>query len=218
MRAVPCDRVGLALLSEDRHGYSTYTARLDQEGPSTSPQVELHFERKSTVIDEVVEAREGRIVDDVTTLAPTYLDANVVKSAGFASYVLVPLIFEGDALGTMNLVARRPGAFSLEDLRALKPVAEALAVAHGNRRRANALARHQMANELSELTFAFANDMSGAVQAIIGQCELLAHQLKDPAVEPEFAGMLQQARRLREILNNMQRMTRDHVATSSRPQ
>jgi GAF domain-containing protein len=215
---VPCDRVGLALLTADREGYSTYTARLDHAGPSPHPQAELHFQRRSTVIDEVVTSREGRIVDDVGALAPTYLDANVVKSAGFSSLVLVPLIFEGEALGTLNLVGRRPSSFSQADLHALRPVAEALAIAHGNRRLANALARHQMANELSEMTFAFANDMSGAVQAIIGQCELLAHQSKDPAIERELGGMLQQARRLREILSNMQRMTRQHVATSSRPQ
>lgn len=215
---VPCDRVGLALLTEDREGYSTYTARLDHGGPSPQPQAELHFQRRSTVIDEVVTGREGRIVDDVSTLAPAYLDANVVKSAGFSSLLLVPLIFEGEALGTLNLVARRPSSFSHADLHALRPVAETLAIAHGNRRLANALARHQTANELSELTFAFANDMSGAVQAIIGQCELLAHQSKDPAIERELGGMLQQAKRLREILNNMQRMTRQHVATSSRPQ
>ena len=215
---VPCDRVGLALLTEDREGYSTYTARLDQSGPSSHPQAELHFQRRATVIDDVVTSREGRIVDDVSALAPMYLDANVVNSAGFSSLVLVPLIFEGEALGTLNLVARRPASFSPANLDALRPVAEALAIAHGNRRLANALARHQMANELSELTFAFANDMSGAVQAIIGQCELLAHQSKDPAIERELGGMLQQAKRLREILNNMQRMTRQHVATSSRPQ
>lgn len=215
---VPCDRVGLALLTEDREGYSTYTARLDHAGPSASAQPELHFQRRSTLIDEVVTSCEGRVVDDVGALAPTYLDANVVKSAGFSSFVLAPLIFEGEALGTLNLVARRPSAFSHADLHALRPVAEALAIAHGNRRLANALARHQTANELSELTFAFANDMSGAVQAIIGQCELMAHRSQDPAIERELGGMLQQARRLREILNNMQRMTREHVATSSRPQ
>ncbi|MGH9347140.1 MAG: GAF domain-containing protein [Vicinamibacterales bacterium] len=215
---VPCDRVGLALLTEDREGYRTYTARLDQTGPSVKPQPELYFERRSTVIDEVVQSCEGRVVDEVGVLAPTYLDANVVKTAGFSSFVLVPLVFEGEALGTLNLVARRPAAFTDADLHALKPVAEALAIAHGNRRLANALARHQTANELSEMTFAFANDMSGAVQAIIGQCELMAHQSQDPAIELELVGMLQQAKRLREILNNMQRMTREHVATSSRPQ
>jgi hypothetical protein len=75
-----------------------------------------------------------------------------------------------------------------------------------------------MANELSELTFAFSNDMSGAVQAILGQCELLAREHRGSAIEQEVAGMLQQARRLHEILNQMQRMTREHVATTARPQ
>jgi GAF domain-containing protein len=157
-------------------------------------------------------------VDDVAELAPTFLDANVVRTAGFTSFVLLPLIYEGEALGTLNLVARRAAAFSDGHLHTLRPVAETLAMAHGSRRLANALARNQTATELSELTFAFANDMSGAVQAIIGQCELLAKQSADPAFERELRGMLQQAKRLREILNNMQRITREHVATSSRPQ
>jgi len=216
---VPCDRVGLALLTEDRAGYSTFTARLDHRGGSSSaPPVDLHFPRGSSIIDEVVTAGEGRVVEDVAALAPTYLDVNVVKTAGFSSFVLVPLIFENEALGTLNLVARRPGAFSQADLDALKPVADALASAYGTRRMANTLARHQMANELSELTFAFANDMSGAVQAIVGQCELLAREARDPHVDRELAAMLQHAKRLREILNNMQRMTREHVATTTRPQ
>lgn len=215
---VPCDRVGLALLTEDRAGYSTYTARLDYRAGSPAAAVDLHFPRGSSIIDEVVTAGEGRVVEDVAALAPTYLDVNVLKTAGFSSFVLVPLIFENEALGTLNLVARRAGAFSQADLHTLKPIADALAGAYGTRRLANALARHQMANELSELTFAFANDMSGAVQAIIGQCELLAREARDPKVDRELAAMLQHAKRLREILNNMQRMTREHVATHTRPQ
>ena len=210
---VPCDRVGLALLTADRDGYNTYTARLDSAA-SPTPRAELHFPRASTIIDEVVTSRQGRVIDDLTTLAPSYLDANVSKSAGFASFVLIPLVFDGEALGTLNLAARKPAAFTQADLHTLTPVAEALARAHGSRRLADALARHQMANELSEMTFAFANDMSGAVQAIIGQCELLAHRTRDPQIEQELAGMLQQAKRLREILNNMQRMTREHAASA----
>ena len=210
---VPCDRVGLALLTADRDGYNTYTARLDSAA-SPAPRAELHFPRASTIIDEVVTSRQGRVIDDLTALAPTYLDANVSKSAGFVSFVLVPLVFDGEALGTLNVASRKPAVFSPADLHTLTPVAEALARAHGSRRLADAFARHQMANELSEMTFAFANDMSGAVQAIIGQCELLAHQSRDPQIEQELAGMLQQAKRLREILNNMQRMTREHAASA----
>jgi GAF domain-containing protein len=215
---VPCDRVGLALLTDDREGYSTFTARLDGNGGTPATGAELHFPRRSSIIDEVVVAREGRVVEDVAALAPAYLDVNVVKNAGFQSFVLVPLVFEGEALGTLNLVSRRPRAFSAADLHALKPVAEALATAYGTRRLAHAYARRQMGSELSDLTFAFANDMSGAVQAIIGQCELLAHARRDPSIERELGGMLQQARRLRDILTQMQRMTREHVATPEKPQ
>jgi transcriptional regulator with GAF, ATPase, and Fis domain len=207
---VPCDRVGLALLTTDRESYNTYTARLDSTG-SPTPRADLNFPRGATVIDEVVITRQPRVIDDLTELAPTYIDANVSKSAGFSSFVLVPLVFEGEALGTLNLASRRRAAFSPADLHTLMPVAEALAMAHGTRRLVQALARHEMANEFSELTFAFANDMSGAVQVIIGQCELLAHKTGDPEIERALADLLHQARRLREILSNMQRMTREHA-------
>jgi transcriptional regulator with GAF, ATPase, and Fis domain len=217
---VPCDRVGLAVLTDDREGYSTYTARIDDSGSPQELKPDLHFPRSSTVIDEIVAAREGRVIESVDALAPSYLDANVLKTAGFASLVVLPLVFEGEALGTLNLVSRTPRAFSQSDLQTLKPVAEALAVAYGTRRLANTVARHQMANELSELTFAFANDMSGAVQAIIGQCELLAteYRYRDPMIDRDLQGMLQQARRLRDILSQMQRMTREQSSPPPRHQ
>ena len=207
---VPCDRVGLALLTEDREGYTTYTARLDAEGPSSEPTPDLHFPRTGTLIDEVVNARDGRVVPDTQALAPQFLDANVLHNARFASVLFVPLIFEGEALGTLNLVSRRREAFSQADLDTLKPVAEALAAAYGTRRLAQALARHQMANELADLTFAFANDMSGAVQALVGGCELLGRESVDPAMQSGVKGLLEHARRLRDILSQMQRMTRAH--------
>lgn len=203
---VPCDRVGLALLTDDREAYTTYTARLDAEGSSLEPNPDLHFTRTGTLIDQVVTTREGLVVPDMSEQAANYLDANVLKTARFDSLVLVPLVFEGEAIGTLNLVARRRAAFTAMDLDTLTPVAEALAAALGTRRLAHALARHQMADELSELTFAFANDMNGAVQALIGGCELMARESKDPAVLSGAAMMLQQARRLGDILSRMQRM------------
>ena len=213
---VPCDRVGLALLTEDREGYTTYTARLDAEGPGRVPNPDIHFPRTGTLIDEVVRSREGRVVADAVELAPDYLDANVMSTARYSSLILLPLVFEGEALGTLNLVARRRGAFSQADLDILKPVAEALGAAHGARRMAHALARHQMAHELSELTFAFANDMSGAVQALIGGCELLARESREPALAPQVDSLLEQARRLRDILSRMQRMTREQAKSAAR--
>jgi transcriptional regulator with GAF, ATPase, and Fis domain len=203
---VPCDRVGLALLTDDRQAYTTYTARLDAEGPSPEPAPDLHFARRDTLIDEVVTSREGRVIANISASAARYLDANVLTSARFESLLLVPLVFEGDAIGTLNLVARRPNAFTDGNLDTLRPVAEALAAATGTKRLAHALARHQMADELSDLTFVFANDMNGAVQALIGGCELMSRESTDPVVLSGVSRMLEQARRLGDILVRMQRM------------
>lgn len=211
-----CDRVGLALLTDDREGYTTYTARLDAAGPSREPVPDLHFPRTGTLIDEVVRAREPRAIGNLSELAPAYLDANVLTASRYSSLVLLPLVFEGEALGTLNLVARKPGAFSQADLDMLSPVAEALGAAYGTRRLAYALARHQMASELAELIFAFANDMNGAVQALSGGCELMARESRDPALAPQIENLQREARRIREILNRMQRITREHAGGPSR--
>src|SRR5687768_12951025 len=50
---VPCDRVGIALLTSDSQGYQTYTARLDVTLGGLA-QPDLHFPRGTTIIDEVV--------------------------------------------------------------------------------------------------------------------------------------------------------------------
>lgn len=210
---VPSDRVGLALLTNDREAYTTYTARADVEGSASEPDPDLHFGRGDTLIDETVTTREGRVVADLGEHASKYLDANVLKTARFESLALVPLVFEGDAIGTLNLVSRRRRAFTDGDLDTLKPVAEALAAAIGTRRLAHALARHQMADELSDLTFAFANDMSGAVQAMIGGCELMARESHDPTVIAGVDALRQQARRLGDILDQMQRMVHQQAGS-----
>jgi transcriptional regulator with GAF, ATPase, and Fis domain len=210
---VPCDRVGLALLTDDRQAYTTYTARPDVESSSAEPDPDLHFGRGDTLIDEVVLARAPRLVTDLDEQAPQHLDANVLKSEHFESLALIPLVFEGEAIGTLNLASRRRAAFTSADLDTLRPVAEALAAAVGTRRLAATLARQKMGQELADLTFAFANDMNSAVQAMIGGCELLTRESHDPMVRSGTESVLQQARRIGDILSQMQRMVRQRAGT-----
>jgi transcriptional regulator with GAF, ATPase, and Fis domain len=128
-RLVPCDRVGLALLSEDGREFQTFTARAgdDESRPRTRPEVMFTVER--TIIGNVVRSCEPFITGEMAEAAVDHLDANVVVTAGFHSALVVPLISTGRAVGTLSVVSRRRDAFDLTHIAPLKPIAEMLAVA-----------------------------------------------------------------------------------------
>ena len=48
-RLVPCDRVGLALLSDDGQEFQTYTARVSEEERRTRPRPEIVFKVDQTI-------------------------------------------------------------------------------------------------------------------------------------------------------------------------
>ena len=60
-RLVPCDRVGLALLSEDGKEFQTYTARVQQEERRSRPRPEIVFKVERTVLGQV--GTRGRAAD-----------------------------------------------------------------------------------------------------------------------------------------------------------
>jgi transcriptional regulator with GAF, ATPase, and Fis domain len=128
-RLVPCDRVGLALLSDDGQEFQTYTVRAtaEESRPRTRPDVIFKVER--TIIGNVVRSREPFITGEMAEAAADHLDANVVSTAGFHSALVVPLISNQRAVGTLSVVSRRRHAFDSTHIAPLKPMAEVLAVA-----------------------------------------------------------------------------------------
>lgn len=128
-RLVPCDRVGLALLSDDGREFQTYTVRASDEEsrPRTRPEVMFKVER--TIIGNVVRAREPFITGDMAQAAADHLDANVVSTAGFHSALVVPLLSNERAVGTLSVVSRRRDAFHPSHIAPLTPIADTLAVA-----------------------------------------------------------------------------------------
>src|SRR6185503_5456133 len=103
-RLVPCDRVGLALLSENGQEFQTYTARVHEEERRARPRPEIVFKIDQTVLGGVVRSREALIVPDISAAAADFLDANVLHTSGFGSALIIPLVSKGRAVGTLNFV------------------------------------------------------------------------------------------------------------------
>jgi hypothetical protein len=182
-RLVPCDRVGIALLSEDGKEFQTYTARVHDEERRSRPRPEIVFKVEHTIIGQVVNSGEPLIIPNVTAASPDYLDANILRTSGFESALLVPLVAHGRAVGTLNVVSRRPANFARQHAEALLPIAEILGVAWMAQQLHVTLGRHRTMEVMSELTLSVAAEINSALQTIIGHCDLIVRGQHDPALE-----------------------------------
>jgi GAF domain-containing protein len=202
-RIVPSERVGLALLSEDGQELQTYTTRVEPAERRARPRPEVVFRMEGSALGHVVRTREPLLIPDVSQVASDYLDANVLASAGFRSALLVPLLSKGRAVGTLNMVSRQRGAFSLDQVRPIQPVAEILAIAWLTQQLQVALGHHRTMEAIGEVTLATAAEINSALQAIIGHCDLIEREYTDTRLHRDLDTVVRQAQRIAGLLETM---------------
>jgi len=202
-RLVPCDRVGLALLSEDGREFQTYTARVQQEERRARPRPEIIFKIERTILGGVVRSREPMLIPNLEAAAPDYLDANVLRTSGFKSALLMPLVSRGRAVGTLNVVSRSLDAFTQAHADALHPIAEILAVAWVAQQLHMTVGKHRTMEVMSELTLSVAAEINSALQTIVGQCDLLEREQKDQMLKQDLQTIKAQAERVTGLLDKM---------------
>jgi len=210
-RLVPCERVGLALLSDNGTEFQTYTARVQDRERRTRPRPEVVFKAERTAIGAVVKSLQPMIIDDTVQKMGDYLDINVLRTSGFASALVVPLISKGRAVGTLNLVSRATGAFRQQHVDTLMPVAEILAVAYVAQQLQITLAKHRTVESMSELTLGIANEVNGALQTIIGHCDLLTGTYPDADLRADLAIIVGQSQRIATLLEKMRTASRERL-------
>jgi len=210
-RVVDCNRIGLALVKENGQTLQTFTARVAEEERRLRPRPDLEFTMDRTLIGGVVNSRKPLLTNDLGKLAADFLDANVLHGAGFRSALFIPLIAKNRALGTLNLVSRSSGAFVVEHIDAIGPVAEILAVGILAQQLQVALGKYRTMETMAELTLSISNEINGAVQAIIGQCDVLEREQRDPALQRDLALVIRQAQRISDLLEKMRLTTQDRL-------
>ncbi len=203
VRIVPCDRVGLALLAENGQEFQTYTARADQEERRARPRPELVFKTERTALGTVVRSREPLNITDTTEGAPDFLDVNLLHSSGLGSALILPLVAKGRAVGTLNVASRQKNAFRQEHIDVLTPIAEIFAIAYVAQQLQIAVGKHRSMETMSEVTLSIASDMNGALQTIVGHCDLIERGYPDPNLHRDLATVVVQAQRISDLLEKM---------------
>jgi signal transduction protein with GAF and PtsI domain len=202
-RLVPCNRVGLALLSEDGQEFQTYTARVHDDERRTRPRPDIVFKSERTALGAVVRSREPLIIADTSEGAPDFIDINVLHTAGFGSAVMVPLVARGRGVGTLNVVSRQTAAFAQQHVQVLLPIAEIFAVAHVAQQSQIAIGKFRSMEIMSDLTLSIAADINSALQTITGHCDLLEREYPDPQLQRDLATVTHEAQRVARLLDKM---------------
>lgn len=205
IRIVPCDRAGLALLTENSQEFQTYTARVRDEERRARPRPEVTFKVESTAIGFVVRSGEPLVLNDVQQAAPEFLDANVLYSAGFSSALIMPLVSKGRTVGTLNVVSRKKDAFNEGHVEALRPIAEMFAVACVAQQLQMLMGKYRTIETMSDETLAIASEINNALQSIVGHCDLLERGYPETALRRDLATIVVEAQRIAELLEKMRR-------------
>jgi nitrogen-specific signal transduction histidine kinase len=117
--------------------------------------------------------------------------------------VILPLVTKGRAVGTLNIVSRKPNAFSQQHVDALLPVSEIFAVAYVAHQLQVALTRQRTVETITELTLGLSSEINGALQSIIGHCDLMEREHPDDGVRRDVALIMHQAQRIAGLLEKM---------------
>jgi GAF domain len=202
-RLVPCDRVGLALLTETGQEFETFTARVHEDERRNRPRPDVVFNVDRTAIGHVVRSGEPMLTGDLKTSAADFLDSNVLFSAGFRSVLVMPLVSKGRGVGTLNVVSRRENAFTAAHIDTLRPIAEILAVAHVAQQLHMLLGKYRTIEVMADVMLSIAAEINSALQTIIGHCDLLEREYPDPTLQRDLVTVVRQAQRIAELLEKM---------------
>ncbi|MGH9371135.1 MAG: GAF domain-containing protein [Vicinamibacterales bacterium] len=202
-RLVPCDRVGLALLTENGQEFETSTARVQKEERRARPRPDVVFKVEQTAIGSVVRTGEPLLITDMKDAASEFLDVNVIHTAGFKSALIMPLMSNGRGVGTLNVVARAENAFEQTHIDTLRPIAEILAVAHVAQRLHMLLGKYRTTEVMAEVMLSIAAEINSALQTIVGHCDLLERSYPDPTLQRDFTTIARQAQRISDLLETM---------------
>ncbi|MEK7229408.1 MAG: GAF domain-containing protein, partial [Candidatus Binatota bacterium] len=128
-KLVPYDRLAINLLEKDEIYVRVYAE--ESRLPASAIPEGLSV-REGTATGWVLDHKEPLICRDVLKDPRFPLTHKRYKNVGLRSYVILPLMVKGKALGALNLGSLKPRCYGKKEIKILSPIAEILSLAVEN--------------------------------------------------------------------------------------
>ena len=144
-KLVPYDRLAINLPEKDENYVRVYAE--ESRLPAAAIPEGLSV-REGTATGWVLDHHEPVICRDVLQDSRFPLTHKRYKGVGLRSYVILPLMAEGKALGALNLASLKPRCYGKKQVEILSPIAEILSLAVENSNLYEAAQRREEAQRL----------------------------------------------------------------------
>jgi nitrogen-specific signal transduction histidine kinase len=84
-------------------------------------------------------------------------------------------------------------------------------MAHVSQQLQLTVAKHRTMESMAELTLGVSAEINGALQAIVGHCDLLERAYPDPGLQRDLAIVVRQAQRISALLDRMRSASHDQM-------
>lgn len=150
-RLMPCDRVTVALVDREKKGF-VYAGGFGITAVSKGGLVPF----EDTSATEVAETHRAQFVSNLSETKGLRPLEEKLLNEGFLSHIRVPLTIKDEVVGVLNVGAKRPSAFSPEDLSTLEKMAAQAGVA---------LSNAKLLSDMEELFLGTVKSLSTAIDA-----------------------------------------------------
>jgi signal transduction histidine kinase len=148
---VPSLRASIVVFDLDAKEATVLAVRTDRQ-----TQVGARTRVALEAFGALEELRQGKAhtVDDVLMVSESSAVVEALKAEGVRCYANIPLVAQGEVIGSLNLGADRPAAFTAEQIDIAREVADQLAIAIQQARMREELQRHaaQLEQRVAERT------------------------------------------------------------------
>jgi PAS domain S-box-containing protein len=123
---VPCLGADVIIFDLDTDKGTVLSTHLN-DSARLHPETRVPLE----VFGNIEEFRQGKahVVEDIQTVSLPQQTLQTLRAHGVRSYINLPLVAQGELVGSLNLGSDRPGAFATEHLAIAREVADSLAIA-----------------------------------------------------------------------------------------